>query len=109
MSEAGRGHHDMAGLPAGPVERSEHDYALWEKRVDALLVLLSDKTRDLVRVDELRRGIEQLGPGAYDEMSYYQRWIASITSVLLERGVITSDELGRKMAEVEARATEDEV
>jgi hypothetical protein len=28
--------------------------------------------------------------------------------VLLERGVITSDELGRKMAEVEARGSGDE-
>ncbi len=104
MSDPGRGYHDMGGLPAGPVERNEHDYALWEKRVDALLVLLASKERDLVRVDELRRGIEQLGPGAYDELSYYERWIASITGVLLEKGVFTSDELGRRMAEVEARA-----
>ncbi len=104
MDDPGRGHHDMGGLPAGPVERSEHDYALWEKRVDALMVLLSDKKRRLLRVDELRRGIEQLGPGAYDELSYYERWIASITGVLLDKGVITSDELGRRMAEVEARA-----
>ena len=107
MSDRGRAHHDMGGLPAGPVERGEHDYALWEKRVDALLVLLSDKKRRLIRVDELRRGIEQLGAKAYDEMSYYERWIASITSNLLEKGVITSDELGRKMAEVEARAREE--
>jgi hypothetical protein len=107
MSDPGRGYHDMGGLPAGPVERGEHDYALWEKRVDALLVLLSAKERDLVRVDELRRGIEQLGPGAYDELSYYERWIASITDVLLGKGVITSDELGRRMAEIEARATGD--
>jgi hypothetical protein len=35
-----RSHHDMGGLPAGPVDRSEHDYALWEKRVDAILVTL---------------------------------------------------------------------
>ncbi len=104
MDDPGRGHHDMGGLPAGPVERSEHDYALWEKRVDALMVLLSDKKRRLLRVDELRRGIEQLGPGAYDELSYYERWIASITGVLLDKGVLTSDELGRRMAEVEARA-----
>ena len=104
MGDPGRGHHDMGGLPAGPVERSEHDYALWEKRVDALMVLLSDKKRRLLRVDELRRGIEQLGPGAYDELSYYERWIASITGVLLDKGVLTSDELGRRMAEVEARA-----
>ena len=103
MSEPGRGVHDMGGLPAGPVERSEHDYALWEKRVDALLVLLSDKQRRLLRVDELRRGIEQLGEAAYEDMTYYQRWIASITGNLLEKGVLSSDELGRKMAEVEGR------
>jgi hypothetical protein len=36
-----RGHHDMGGLPAGPVERAEHDYADWERRVDALMILLS--------------------------------------------------------------------
>ena len=104
MSEAGRGHHDMGGLPAGPVERDEHDYALWEKRVDALMVLLSSQTPPLLRVDELRRGIEQLGAKAYEEMTYYERWIASITDALLRRGVLTSDELGRKMAEIAARA-----
>ena len=35
-----RAHHDMGGLPANAVEPTEHDYALWEKRVDALMVLL---------------------------------------------------------------------
>ena len=107
MSEPGRGVHDMGGLPAGSVERSEHDYALWEKRVDALLVLLSDKQRRLLRVDELRRGIEQLGEAAYEDMTYYERWIASVTGNLLEKGVLTSDELGRKMAEVEGRSSAD--
>lgn len=96
-------HHDMGGLEAGPVERNEHDYAPWEKRVDAILRLLTDKTRGVMTVDELRRNIEELGPGAYDEMTYYQRWMASIGNNLLEKGVIGVDELGRKMAEVEAR------
>jgi hypothetical protein len=36
-------------------------------------------------------------------MSYYQRWMASIGENLLEKGVITVDELGRKMAEIDAR------
>ncbi len=93
----------MGGLPAGPVERSEHDYAHWEKRVDALMVLLSAPERRLLRVDELRRNIESLGPDAYDAMSYYERWIAAITKTLLERGVISSDELGRKIEAVKAR------
>jgi hypothetical protein len=98
-----RGHHDMGGLPAGPVERSEHEYALWEKRVDALMVLLGSPERRLIRVDELRRNIEALPPDAYDKMSYYERWVTSIANTLLQRGVVTTDELGRKMADVAAR------
>ncbi len=98
-----RRHHDMGGEPAGPVERGEHDYALWEKRVDAILRLLVGPGCKVMTVDELRRGIEELGPGAYDELSYYQRWIASIGNNLLEKGVVTVDELGRRLAEVEAR------
>ena len=46
------GHHDIGGEPTGPIGRTEHKHALWEKRVDALLMLLSDKKRDFVRVDE---------------------------------------------------------
>lgn len=98
-----RRHHDMGGLPAGPVEQLEHDYAPWEKRVDAILRLLADSKRRLITTDELRRGIEELGPGAYDEMSYYERWMASCTEILLEKGVLGVDELGRKMAEIERR------
>ncbi|MEK6211159.1 MAG: ScnB-like protein [Pseudomonadota bacterium] len=96
-----RGIHDMGGLPAATVEPTEHDYALWEKRVDALLVLLTKK--GLMTVDELRRNIEGLGQDAYDKMSYYERWIYSITQTLIQRGVISIDELGRKMAETQAR------
>jgi predicted transcriptional regulator len=101
-----RGHHDMGGLAAGTVERTEHDYALWEKRVDALMALLSHRNRRLLTVDELRRHIESLGPEAYETMSYYERWIHAITQTLLERGVITVDELGRKMELVKARAAQ---
>jgi hypothetical protein len=36
-------------------------------------------------------------------MSYYERWIAAISKTLLERGVLTSDEIGRKMEAVRLR------
>jgi hypothetical protein len=98
-----RSHHDMGGLPAGKVEKTEHDYAPWEKRVDALMVLLGDRERNLIKTDELRKNIEAIGPEAYDKMSYYERWITSITATLLQRGAITADELGRKLADVERR------
>jgi len=93
----------MGGIEAGPVEISEHDYSPWEKRVDAIMRLLSDKKRKLLTVDELRRGIEDLGPGAYDQLSYYERWISSVTGILIEKGVITVDELGRAMEDAKAR------
>jgi hypothetical protein len=98
-----RSHHDMGGLAAGPVLPAEHDYALWEKRVDALMMLLSHKDRRLITVDELRRNIESLGAEAYDSMTYYERWIYAITQTLIQRGVITVDELGRKIEAVRAR------
>jgi hypothetical protein len=98
-----RSYHDMGGLPAGAIEPTEHDYALWEKRVDALMMLLSGKDRRLVTVDELRRNIESLGPDAYDKLSYYERWIFAITQTLIQRGVLTVDELGRKIKAVQDR------
>ena len=93
----------MGGLPAGAIDRTEHDYALWEKRVDALMMLLSSKDRRLLSVDELRRNIESLGADAYDKMTYYERWIYAITQTLIQRGVITVDELGRKIKVVQDR------
>lgn len=96
-----RGHHDMGGLPAGPVQRDDHEYEQWEKRVDALMMLLSHKDRRLLNVDELRRNIESLGAEAYERMGYYERWMHAITQTLIQRGVISIDELGRKMAERE--------
>ena len=97
-AKAPRAHHDMGGLKAGNVERAEHDYALWEKRVDAMQVLLSDKKRGLMTTDSLRRGIESLPPDAYDRMSYYERWIHSIATMMLERGVVTRAELDARIA-----------
>jgi hypothetical protein len=95
----------MGGLPAGKVERTEHVHAEWELRVDALRVLLSGIKggRKLMTVDELRKNIEALGPEDYDRMSYYERWVTSITQTMIQRGVITTEELGRKMAEIEKR------
>ena len=95
-----RGHHDMGGLPAGKVKPTEHEYAEWERRVDALSMLMGRKG---VTVDERRKNIEMLPPQDYDTMSYYERWIVSLTQSLIQRGVITTEELARKMAEIEKR------
>ena len=54
-------------------------------------------------LDELRRGIEDLGVHDYNCLSYYERWTASMANVLIQKGVISIEELSRKMSEVETR------
>jgi hypothetical protein len=97
-----RMHHDMGGLPAGKVEYKEHDYAEWERRVDAMSVLMGERG---VTVDQRRRNIEAIPPDEYDRMSYYERWIVALTQSLIQRGVITTAELAQKMVEVERRGS----
>ena len=101
-----RSHHDMGGRPAGPVVPSEHDYAEWERRIDAMAVLLFGIKGGPRRfsVDEHRRAIESLPPLAYDTLTYYEKWIVALTQCALQRGLITTNEVAHKMAEVEKRA-----
>ena len=101
-----RGHHDMGGEPADRVEPTEHDYEDWERRVDALMVILSGVRgkKRLMTVDELRKNIEALPPQSYDRLAYYEKWISSLTQTLIQRGLITTAELARKMADVQKRA-----
>ena len=100
-----RSHHDMGGEPAGEVKQTEHDYAEWERRIDAMNVLLWGQKggRKLMTVDEHRKNIEALPPEAYDKLTYYEKWISALTQTLIQRGIITTEELGRKMEEVARR------
>lgn len=97
----GRRWHDMGGQPAGAVPRHEHDFALWEKRVDALQVLMS--TKGHFTVDGLRRALEDMGEAAFEKYSYYERWIAAVNQNLVEAGLYSLEELGTRMAAVQAR------
>jgi nitrile hydratase len=56
----------------------------------------------VVTVDELRRGIEELPPKLYDTLSYYERWIASLTNIMVEKGVLTRAEIEARMAAIKA-------
>ena len=93
--------HDMGGDTAGPIDFDQHDFALWEKRVDALMVLASAK--GYFTVDGLRRVLEDMGKDSFETMSYYERWIHSVNQNLLEAGAYSLEELGTKMAQVAAR------
>ena len=97
----GRRWHNMGGQDAGPVPMEGHDFALWEKRVDALMVLCGQK--GLFTVDGLRRALEDMGEEAFETMSYYERWIAAVNQNLIEAGAYSIEELAARMDEVAAR------
>ncbi len=93
--------HDRGGWPAaGPLNKAEHDLSMWEKQTDAILMLLSNAEKRVIRGDELRRAIESLAPDAYEKLSYYERWITAIETLLIEKGVLTREEIDRKAGEV---------
>ena len=96
-----RSWHDMGGLPAGEIDPSQHDFALWEKRVDALMMLATGA--GMFTVDGLRRVLEDMGPESFETMTYYERWIESVSRNLIEAGAYTTAELAEKLAEVKAR------
>lgn len=99
-----RQQHDMGGLDKGSVTPSAHEIELWEKQVEAIMRLLSMRKDRIVTVDELRRGIEELPPDLYDTIGYYERWIMSLSNILVEKGVLDRAELDARVRELEAGA-----
>ncbi len=93
------GIHDLGGSPdAGPIDKSQHEAEDWEKLADAVTVVLDQK--GLKTTDEHRRAQESLDPEQYKSMSYYERWIAATELLLVEKGVLTREEIDRKAAEL---------
>jgi len=94
--------HDRGGLPcSAPIDRTEHQWADWEHVANALVGVL--RRCDLINVDELRRGIESMTRDEYESSSYYERWSASIETLLVEKGVLSKAEIDAAAARLSAR------
>ncbi len=75
----------------------------WEKRIDAINVLLSDDKRRIISRDERRLAIESLGEEVYQTLGYFERWTAAMARLLLQKGILSQDEIDAKIAEIRAR------
>jgi hypothetical protein len=82
--------HDIGGQTGfGPVPLGEdglpfeHD---WEARVYALNGVL--RARGLYSVDEFRDAIERIPPQEYLGLSYYERWLRAIETLLAEKALL---------------------
>ena len=99
----GRAAHDVGGLEFGPIDREEHDLALWEKRTDAMLRLMTGPEKRAFTVDGMRRVIEDYGQQQYDRTTYYEKWIRAVRNLVVEQGILTREEVEARMEEVRAR------
>ena len=94
------GIHDMGGMHGfGPVvaeENMDEKHAEWHSRTRALLRVA--RSHGAINLDEFRHGIERLPPADYLASSYYERWLKSIECLLVEKGVVTPDEVSERMA-----------
>ncbi len=87
--------HDLGGAqrfrctPVEPDEEAPPD--AFGRRVDALRQLLARK--GLMTVDELRRGIEALPEDEYHALGYYERWLRSLSAIMVEKGVVAAGEI----------------
>lgn len=98
-----RGYHDIGGDAAGPIPKIELPWLHWEKQVEAVRNLLGDGTRRIISLDEMRRGFESFGLDKYKMYSFYRRRVEAMVDVLIEKGVITREELDKEIAAVRER------
>ncbi|MBB3897530.1 SH3-like domain-containing protein [Roseococcus suduntuyensis] len=87
--------HDLGGNPrfrCTPVEPDDDaPPSAFDKRVDAVRSVLREK--GLFTVDEMRFNIEALHETEYFGLTYYEKWLRSVTAVMVRKGVITWEDI----------------
>lgn len=87
--------HDMGGRSNDqPIDRAERTLMEWERRAGALVDLLCQ--RRVITSDELRRGIESIPADEYRRLGYYERWSASLELLLVEKEILTTEEIDQR-------------
>ena len=94
---------DYGGQSAGPVDQSPYEPTLFDKRVDALRILMG-KVDPKMTSDVSRRTQEDLDQETYDNAPYYGRWLLGLTSSLKERGHLTEEELAARIAAIKGKS-----
>jgi len=87
--------NDVGGMQGFPPVQQELDeppfHADWEAHVFALNRALLGQ--GVYNLDEFRDAIERMPPEDYLASSYYEKWFHAITTLLVEKGVCTAEDL----------------
>ena len=91
-----RGHHDIGGVPgAGPIDKSQHELSDWEIMADAVNQA-SRRERESSAPTKCGARARRWIPKLTANMNYYERWIASMETILIEKGILKKDEIDRR-------------
>ena len=92
------GIHDLGGRQGfGRIRYTRNAspfHADWEVRANSLYVFAV--RRGIFNMDEYRHAIERMDPRHYLAASYYERSLTSLATLLVEKGVVTHDELTQR-------------
>lgn len=86
--------HQVGGVdelqgPVPGIDDAERFHEAWEARTFGL----GQTVRGLYTTDEFRHAIERLDPGEYLELTYFEKWLAAIERMAVEKGGISEEEL----------------
>jgi nitrile hydratase subunit beta len=100
------GIHDLGGMHGmGPIDPEPDEpvfHEEWQRRMFGMFIAAFAGGQ--FNVDEFRHAIERMGAAHYLESSYYEHWLAALETLLVEKGVLTEDELATRRAELAMEA-----
>jgi nitrile hydratase len=89
------GIHDLGGMDnIGAIEREANEPVFhedWERRIVANTLAIIGS--GYFKTDEIRRALEWMPPVDYLQASYYEKWLFGLTVLLIEKDVLTAEEL----------------
>ena len=105
------GVHDMGGMDGfGPMQIESDEPVFhqdWEKRMYGIaMTLAAQKFRN---IDEFRHAIERIPAPVYLDSSYYERWLNAMMTLLVEKKLVTREELADRGAAPVAPAQDGDV
>ena len=96
------GVHDLGVMQGmGPIDIEENEVPFheeWERRMFAAFLAMFAGGH--YNIDQFRHAIERMGGANYLNTTYYEHWMSSMQTLLVEQGVLTEDEISTRMAEL---------
>ncbi len=98
------GAHDLGGMhgldPIDPEKDEPVFHAEWERRCFAITVAAGFLGQ--WNIDMGRHARERMHPAEYLSTSYYEHWLHGLQLLLVEKGLLTEDEIAARMLELAA-------